>query len=434
MYSFSYRYATIPIRIASVCREIHAALTGPKARQSPGIDEGKLHRAWETLDQCWKDFDGLRQLGTDGFLQAEDIERFIDGWQIFVFECHNVIREALKQRLVAQPVSENTFLSDSNPSMRGRASETVVRLHSKANTRCQAVIRHVVSILRRNLGTQFFQFDAALIRDGCFYAGFLLAAESGNGDDIETCLQALREMRWTFSKSEDREQTLRMVWESRLTQTRSRSFSNSPTDDLVRLSTIDFPFARRPLARPISVPPLSLSLCTIPSVLASTSAPSTACSSSTDWPTTTPPSSAGTGMYDGLSNRESPTSPFAHSPHGLGVDPLQAKAGLVGPSSLMLGDSAHTSRGDDSAALENVFLFNYGGLGDSADNHAASQSPTSLAAPTADYTSTQYFDASGVVFSNPTISQQSGCSTNLTSTASGVNGDGRQFADSSFYH
>jgi len=82
MYSFSYRYATIPIRIASVCREIHAALTGPKARQSPGIDEGKLHRAWETLDQCWKDFDGLRQLGTDGFLQAEDIERFIDGWQV----------------------------------------------------------------------------------------------------------------------------------------------------------------------------------------------------------------------------------------------------------------------------------------------------------------------------------------------------------------
>lgn len=85
LYTFSYRFATTPLRVASVCRDIHAALTGPKTRQSREIDEDKLHDAWETLDQCWKDFDGLRHLGTDGFVQAEDVERFVDGWQVRIF-------------------------------------------------------------------------------------------------------------------------------------------------------------------------------------------------------------------------------------------------------------------------------------------------------------------------------------------------------------
>ncbi|KAH9934813.1 uncharacterized protein B0H18DRAFT_488520 [Fomitopsis serialis] len=121
LYTFSYRLATAPIRIASVCREIHAALTGPKARQGREIDEDKLHDAWETLDQCWKDFDGLRHLGTDGFVQAGDIERFVDGWQvrasrlirsrsnpahrriqIFIFECRKSSSLLILRRVIDQ--------------------------------------------------------------------------------------------------------------------------------------------------------------------------------------------------------------------------------------------------------------------------------------------------------------------------------------------
>ncbi|CCM06228.1 uncharacterized protein FIBRA_08474 [Fibroporia radiculosa] len=428
-YAFSYRYATVPIRIASVCRDIHAVLTGPKARQSHELDEDKLHDAWETLDQCWKSFDGLRQYGTDGFVQVEDVERYIDGWQIFIFECHNVIREALKQRLVSRPAPEGSYLPDAHASNRSRQYESIVRLHSEASLKCQTVVRSIVTILRRNLSTHFFQFDAALIRDGCFFAGFLLAGESGSTEDTETCLQALREMRWAFGKSDEREQTVRMIWESRMTQPRSRSFNNSPTDDLLHASLVDHPYIRRPLGRPISVPPLSLSLCTIPAGLASASAPSTACSSSTDWPTSTPPSSSGAGMYE-ASHRGSPLSPFTHSPHS-GFNHLQGKSALVTPS-LLLDGPGHSGRPCEPSAMDPVFYFNYG-VGEAASAPHVPHQSTILSAPGAsDYASSQFFDTSTVVLSNSPMGQQNACTGTVT-PSSAVSGDGRQYGDSSFY-
>lgn len=423
LYAISYRYATIPLRIASVCREIHAILTSPRARQSSTVDEARIHHAWETLDRCWKEFDGLRQVGTDGFVQTEDVERFIDGWQIFIFECHNVMREALKQRLVARPPPDNSFIPDTHPSARNRPSETVIRLHAKASAKCQDVVRQVVSTIRRNLGTQFFQFDAALVRDGCFYAAFMLAGESGNGEDVETCLHALREMRWTFAKNDDREQTVRMIYESRMTQSRSRSVSGTPIDDLLHLSS-GHPYARRPLARPISVPPLSLSLCTVPSSMGSASAPSTACASTADWPTCTPPGSAGTGMYDGsvASHRGSPTSPH----DGLSVDTL--RSGLMGPT-LLPGDSGPSARPGESSGLDQVFFFNYGAVADTAGASTLAQPSTSLPPPATDYSPTAYFDANSVVFSHSPIGQQGVCAGNIPSSGSPV----RHFAETSFY-
>ena len=113
----------------------------------------------------------------------------------------NVIREALKQRLVALPVQETSFLPESHPSARPRKSDTIIRLHMKANAKCHAVVRHVVNILRRNLGTPFFHYDAALVRDGCFFAGFLLAGENRTPEDVDVCLAALSELRWAFSKA-----------------------------------------------------------------------------------------------------------------------------------------------------------------------------------------------------------------------------------------
>ena len=84
-YAFAYRFATIPIRIASVCRDVHAVLTGPKARQREEVDEDGLQDAWDTLERCWRELDGLRHFGTYGIVQADDVERFIDGWQV---SCH----------------------------------------------------------------------------------------------------------------------------------------------------------------------------------------------------------------------------------------------------------------------------------------------------------------------------------------------------------
>ncbi len=83
-YAFAFRFATVPIRIAMVCRDIHALLTGPgpKARPHDDIDEDKLLRVWVTLDECWTSLDDLRNGGAYGIVQLEDIERFIDGWQV----------------------------------------------------------------------------------------------------------------------------------------------------------------------------------------------------------------------------------------------------------------------------------------------------------------------------------------------------------------
>lgn len=77
------------------------------------------------------------------------------------------------------------------------------------------LVQAVLSIIKRNLGTPFFQYDAFIVRDGVFFAGFLLASEGvGEADDVNFCLSALREMRWAFSKSEEREHTIRMIWQA----------------------------------------------------------------------------------------------------------------------------------------------------------------------------------------------------------------------------
>ena len=341
----------------------------------------------------------------------------------------NVVREALKQRLVARSTPEATFLPETG---RPRDFEAISRLHSKAGAKCQTVVRHVVQILRRNLGTHFLQFDAAFIRDGCFFAGFLLTSEGGSTEDIETCLQALHEMRWTFSKCEEREQTVRMIWESKMAQGRSRSFTNSPHEDVLR--PLDHPYARRPLTRPISVPPLSLSLSTIP-LAGPASAPSTACSNA-PWPLSTPPSSSGTGMYEGsaTSERASPTSPFSHhAPDGLVLDNgLHHKAGLSSQPSLSF-DHGH-SRGTEHG-LDGVFYWqaytSYGASGELPGTQHVPSSGLLSGTADSDFASSQYFDASSVVFPSTVIGQPAaqGGSSDLAPTG----GDTRQFGNSSLY-
>jgi hypothetical protein len=81
-YEFTYHYAMVPLRLASACRKVHSALTGPKARQQNEIEEQSLHEVWDALEKSWKDFDGLRMLGTSGNVHEEDVDRYIHGWQV----------------------------------------------------------------------------------------------------------------------------------------------------------------------------------------------------------------------------------------------------------------------------------------------------------------------------------------------------------------
>lgn len=51
---------------------------------------------WEGLERCWEEFESLRRGGgtgggsgggVGGLGGKEDVERFVGGWQIFIFEC-----------------------------------------------------------------------------------------------------------------------------------------------------------------------------------------------------------------------------------------------------------------------------------------------------------------------------------------------------------
>jgi len=207
-----------------------------------------------------------------------------------------VIREALKQRTVVHPTCDGSLnITLPNSSPRSAQLDTATRLLKIADARCHEVVRRVVVIIRQHLGTPFFEYDASLARDGCFFAGFLLAGEGGSDEDVQTCLQALRQMRWAFSKGEEREKTVRMIWESRKgSNTRPCSSISPLTTPLFELQPAGTQFLRthsqRPLPPPLSIPSLS-SISSIPSL--DSSAPTTARTEDSSWASPLSASSSG---------------------------------------------------------------------------------------------------------------------------------------------
>ncbi|KAI0035738.1 hypothetical protein K488DRAFT_24378, partial [Vararia minispora EC-137] len=242
------RFSSAPLRLASACRNIHSAITGPRVRQGSTIDETQVLAVWDLLDKTWLDLDELRQLPRTNIpiVHDEDVDRYCDGWQVFVFECHAVVREALKQRGLVHPDED---VDDHN--MGGSTS----KLLQSSEARCRELARRVVSLIKRHIDTdtQFFEYDSTLARDGCFFAGFLLAGEGGTEEEVGYCLQALKRMRWVFSDAEEREKTVAMAWEARKSHTRQSSPSSS-------LISSDSPgFSRtfspmRPLPPPLAIP------------------------------------------------------------------------------------------------------------------------------------------------------------------------------------
>jgi hypothetical protein len=87
-YSLVYRYFTLPLQLASACRMVHTAVTGPEARRKNAIDEERLQRAWGILDKAWSEIDQIRtsELSATAFTSLE-IEAYIASWKIFMFEC-----------------------------------------------------------------------------------------------------------------------------------------------------------------------------------------------------------------------------------------------------------------------------------------------------------------------------------------------------------
>src|SRR5216684_2382500 len=235
----------------------------------------------------------------------------------------NVIREALKQRTVVHPTCDGSLnIALPNSSPRSAQFDSASRLLKIADARCHEVVRRVVVIIRQHLGTPFFEYDASLVRDGCFFAGFLLAGEGGSDEDVQTCLQALCQMRWAFSKGEEREKTVRLLWESReRSNTRScSSISPTLTTPLFEIQPAGTQFLRthslRPHPPPLSIPSLS-STSAIPGL--DTSAPTTARTEDSYW--------------------ASPLSATSSSPHSPIDGPLISGSSGGSPSSTVISSN-----------------------------------------------------------------------------------------------
>ncbi|KAG7531622.1 hypothetical protein FFLO_04206 [Filobasidium floriforme] len=204
------KLATAPIRLAVACRLIHKALTGPKARKRERVDKRLMNDAWEALESCWEEFEAIRAEPPGTFLQKDDIIRFADGWRIFMFEAHNVIRESLEHRcahLVPRP--EGAFLTELSLSAeetdpRIQIHREIKHLHDIARAKCEQLTRLIVDIVKMHINTSFFEWDASLVRDGTYYAAMLLAKDHGTEEDVAACLQALNEMRWAYAKTGER--------------------------------------------------------------------------------------------------------------------------------------------------------------------------------------------------------------------------------------
>lgn len=136
--------------------------------------------------------------------------------------------------------------SPSRPSSVSSASPYVSPqyLHGVATRKCMDLLPKVIRIMKHCINgsrdsarSGLFVWDSGLVRDGCFFAGYLAASaddhvldplnmQQSEGVDSDSspplstdegvaiCLDAISAMRWCYSKSEEREGTIRMVWEA----------------------------------------------------------------------------------------------------------------------------------------------------------------------------------------------------------------------------
>ena len=90
-FSSASHYFSLALNVDAVCRQIHSVLTGPSARrQSNFLNRTWLHDIWQNLEHCWDEFEAARARPLEAGgrpLAADDVDRFVSGWQVFIFEC-----------------------------------------------------------------------------------------------------------------------------------------------------------------------------------------------------------------------------------------------------------------------------------------------------------------------------------------------------------
>ncbi|WVQ67810.1 uncharacterized protein L199_006015 [Kwoniella botswanensis] len=246
-FRLSSRFATAPINLALACRKINKALTGPAAKRRTAVNGDLVKQAWEALERCWEDFDQLKyEASSSGpsFAQGDEVIRFADGWKIFLFEAQNVIRTNLEDRISKLAQAQTTaFITESNPSTPEAMHNDLLNaqhLLDISKSKCDVQTRQIMEIVRRHVGTRFFEWDASLVRDGTYYTAMLLARAGGSDEDIQICIRALNELRWAHAKAWERSIDLRKEWQERPSPASSQAQSDGTWEavlsDLAKLT------------------------------------------------------------------------------------------------------------------------------------------------------------------------------------------------------
>lgn len=195
----------------------------------------------------------------------------------------------MKQRLHDNAKSVDPSVAPSGNLQQSNYATTLSRLHALAEERCQHFARLVTTIVRRQLRTTLFQYDASFVRDGCFYAALWLSLDPGSEDEVNACLYALRDMRWGFCKSDVREQALHTARDQR----RGRVLKDVSNRDAI-LAQNPTMFCNSSLSERVRNPPPPLMIMPTSAVLPD-SAPNTALTEDGSW--ASGPSSFGTTSH-----------------------------------------------------------------------------------------------------------------------------------------
>lgn len=353
-----FQMTRIPLSLGGVCRKVHEVLTGAKAAkcvEEHGLIEASgMWEIWRDLDRFWRELVAIKEtvLRDGGASQRFYVEQYACGWQLFIFECHNLIRETLKQH-ISTTTTQQMYSTPPRPSSSSSTSSPYLapqHLFAIANRKCLNRLPFVIDIINQYLSSSnpddsaIFRWDTGFIRDACFFAAYLAAADDTdvlevpiddpdfkeNGflapfprhsteDSVAICMAAFSRMTWAGSKVEERQQTIKMIWDNRKGRRHHQNHRSEP----------DLHYRHHPLYEQQSIDPVNsqshdlqsdrpllppLNLCTGQRRVES--APST--SYTTDgtgvngWPCYTPPGTATSGTTStgtGLSASGSPVFP-----------------------------------------------------------------------------------------------------------------------------
>lgn len=86
-----------------------------------------------------------------------------------MFEAHNVIRESLEHRVSHHvPKPSSAFLMDLMPTSSNDPTaenqRDVAKLYDIAKAKCDHMTRQIVDIAKMHVNTNFFEWDASLVR------------------------------------------------------------------------------------------------------------------------------------------------------------------------------------------------------------------------------------------------------------------------------